>query len=216
MYDVSMFGIENVALFITTGILLNLYPGPDTLYIVGRSMSQGRGAGVAAALGIGSGGVVHTVLGACGLSAILATSVHAFTVLKIAGCGYLLYQGIKMIADSSRSSVGNRVEQQRAGHAKIFKQGALTNILNPKVAVFFLALLPQFISVSSPSKPLSFIILGVIFMTTGTIWCLFIAFFASAVGHRLNRSSVSSQWLKKMNGILFIALGLKLATAKLN
>ena len=177
MLHVNSLGIENITLFITTGILLNLYPGPDTLYIVGRSLSHGRKAGVAAALGIGSGSVVHTVLGAFGLSAILATSVHAFTILKLTGCCYLLYQGVVLLRTNDSL---NRSPSERSHHRnliKIYQQGALTNILNPKVAVFFLALLPQFISASSPSKPISFIVLGGIFITTGTIWCLGIALF---------------------------------------
>ncbi len=212
----SLLGTENIVLFVTTGIVLNLYPGPDTLYIIGRSLSQGRGAGIAAALGISSGGIVHTLFGAFGLSAILMTSSYAFAILKIAGCGYLLYQGLKMLTDGSLQREDYPLEQRRAGLRKIYQQGALTNILNPKVAVFFLAFLPQFISASSPSKPLSFIVLGLIFMTTGAIWCLIVALFASSFGHRLRRSAAASKQLRRVNGILFIFLGLKLATAKLN
>lgn len=213
---VSVLGIENVTLFITTGIVLNLYPGPDTLYIVGRSLSQGRGAGVAAALGIGSGTIVHTLLGAFGLSALLTTSVHAFVILKIAGCGYLLYQGITMLCSTVHQGGRIPAESIPVSLPKIYRQGALTNILNPKVAVFFLAFLPQFISLSSPSKPFSFVILGMVFMTTGTIWCLVVALFASSFGRHLNRSSTASKQLRRMSGILFILLGLKLATARLN
>jgi threonine/homoserine/homoserine lactone efflux protein len=213
----NILGIENILLFVVTGVMLNLYPGPDTLYIVGRSLSQGRGAGIAAALGISSGSIVHTLLGAFGLSAILMTSIHAFTIVKILGCAYLLYQGIMMLANTSRRAEAYPPEQQqRAALFKIYRQGALTNILNPKVAIFFLALLPQFISTSSPSKPLSFIVLGLVFITTGTIWCLVVALSASSLGSRLHRSDVVSKRLRMANGILFILLGLTLATAKLN
>ena len=209
-------GIENITLFITTGILLNLYPGPDTLYIVGRSLSQGRKAGVAAALGIGSGSVVHTVLGAFGLSAILATSAHAFTILKLAGCCYLLYQGVLLLRtnDSHNRSLPELYHHRDL--VRIYQQGALTNILNPKVAVFFLALLPQFISASSPSKPVSFLVLGGIFITTGTIWCLVIAVFSSSLSSRLSRCTRVAQRLRRVSGIIFVLLGLKLATARLH
>jgi threonine/homoserine/homoserine lactone efflux protein len=196
------------------GILVNLYPGPDTLYIIGRSLAQGRSAGICAALGIGSGGIVHTLLGAFGFSAILATSAHAFTLLKIAGCGYLIYQGVQLFLNGSiRASEGGH-NLPKAGLLKIYRQGAITNILNPKVAVFFLAFLPQFVSMSSPSKPLSFIILGLVFMTTGTIWCLVVAAFASSLGRRLDHTAGYAPKLQKINGILFIILGLKLVTAR--
>lgn len=207
-------GIENLGVFIGAGILLNIYPGPDTLYIIGRSLSQGRGAGICAALGISTGAVVHTLLGAFGLSAILATSASAFTVLKYLGCVYLVYQGIQLIRGSQATAAINP-GQHRASLRKIYRQGALTNILNPKVALFFLAFLPQFIGFSSPNKPLSFVILGGIFVITGTIWCLFLAICASSLNRRLHNSETVSGRLRALNGALFILLGLKLATEKL-
>lgn len=211
-----MLGIDNLAVFVTTGILLNLFPGPDTLYIVGRSLGQGQAAGISAALGIGSGGLVHTLLGAFGLSAILATSAHAFSLLKFAGCAYLLYQGGVLLFGVSGKHVPVGPEIHPMGLLRVYRQGAMTNILNPKVAVFFLAFLPQFISVSSTNKPLSFIVLGLIFMTTGTVWCMIVAVSASFFGEHLRRSSFAAKRLRVVNGILFIFLGLKLATAKLN
>ena len=210
-----MFGIENIIIFIGSGILLNLYPGPDTFYIIGRSISQGRGAGVSAALGIGSGGIVHTLLGAFGLSAVIATSAHAFTVLKFAGCGYLVYQGVSILLRTSNSSKKDAMKMDPASTMRIYRQGALTNILNPKVAVFFLAFLPQFISVSSDHKSLAFITLGMIFVTTGTLWCLIVAFFSSSFSGRMRKSPTVSRRLAQLNGLLFIFIGLKLATARL-
>ena len=210
----ELLGIDNLGVFIGAGILLNIYPGPDTLYIIGRTVSQGRGAGVCAALGISTGAVVHTLLGAFGLSALLATSASAFTILKYLGCVYLVYQGIQLIRTSG-ATPATAPEHQRAGLRKIYRQGALTNILNPKVALFFLAFLPQFISFSSPNKPLSFMILGGIFVTTGTIWCLILALGAASLSHRMHQSEKSSGRLRRINGALFILLGLKLATEKL-
>jgi threonine/homoserine/homoserine lactone efflux protein len=212
----SILGIDNLGVFIGAGILLNIYPGPDTLYIIGRSLSQGRGAGVCAALGISSGAVVHTLLGAFGLSAILATSASAFTILKYLGCAYLVFQGVQLIRGGQRKRGNIAAGQQRVGLNRIYRQGALTNILNPKVALFFLAFLPQFISFSSPNKPLSFIVLGGIFVTTGTIWCMFVALCASSLNQRLHASETVSGRLRTINGSLFILLGLKLATEKLH
>jgi len=208
-------GIENLAIFIGTGILLNLYPGPDTFYIIGRSLSQGRGAGICAALGISTGAVVHTLLGAFGLSAILATSASAFTVLKYLGAAYLIYQAVRLICEKPQPTDSSMVRSTTVGLWRIYRQGALTNILNPKVALFFLAFLPQFISATSPNKVLSFLALGTVFITTGTIWCLILAVFSSSLGKRLRNSEAMTARLRKINGVLFGLLGLKLATARI-
>lgn len=209
-------GIENALVFLGAGILLNLYPGPDTIYIIGRSLAQGRGAGVCAALGISSGAVIHTLLGAFGLSAVLAASASAFTVIKYLGGAYLVYQGFRLIFDSAAPTGDQPFDLTRTGLRRIYRQGVLTNVLNPKVALFFLAFLPQFISVSSPNKVLSFIALGLIFITTGTIWCIIVALFSSGVAARLHGSSKTTQRLRYLNGILFMLLGLKLAAADLD
>ncbi len=210
-----MLGTENLAVFVGTGILLNLFPGPDTLYIIGRSLSQGKAAGICAALGISTGAIVHTLLGAFGLSALLATSASAFTILKYAGCAYLIYQGIRLFTERVQQAGAAEGELSRVALQRIYRQGAVTNILNPKVAIFFLAFLPQFISFASTNKPLSFIFLGALFVTTGTIWCLVVAVFASTLSRRLRQSEVMSNRLRKINGGLFVVLGLKLATAKI-
>lgn len=209
-----LLGIENLAVFVGTGILLNLYPGPDTLYIIGRSLSQGRSAGVAAALGIGTGSIVHTLLGAFGLSAIITASATAFLLLKYAGCAYLIYQGIQLLR-SAPAAAPVTARLSRDNLLQVYRQGAVTNILNPKVALFFLAFLPQFISLASPNKPLSFIILGALFVTTGTIWCLLVALFSAALSRRLRQSPGTSRLLRRINGLLFLGLGFKLATAQL-
>jgi threonine/homoserine/homoserine lactone efflux protein len=209
-------GIENPLVFLGAGILLNLYPGPDTFYIIGRSLAQGRGAGVCAALGISSGALLHTLLGAFGLSAVLAASASAFTVVKYLGAAYLIYQGIRLILDRSMTAAPQSNGQVRSGLLRIYRQGMLTNLLNPKVAVFFLAFLPQFISASSPNKVLSFILLGLIFITTGTIWCTIVALFSSAIASRLHDSGRNTGWLRQINGLLFMLLGLKLAVTEVD
>lgn len=212
-----MAGIENFSVFISAAILLNIYPGPDTLYIIGRSLSSGRNGGICAALGISSGAMVHTLVGAFGLSAIMATSAHAFIMVKFAGAAYLVYQGIRLILERSAQIPGSGgVRLSEAGLLRIYRQGALTNILNPKVALFFLAFLPQFISASSPNKVLSFALLGLVFVTTGTIWCLILALFSSTISARLRRSEKMTARLRRINGVLFILLGIRLATAGLD
>jgi RhtB (resistance to homoserine/threonine) family protein len=208
-----MFGIHDFGLFLATGILLNLTPGPDTVYILGRSIAQGRQAGVASALGISLGSISHTCAAALGLSAILATSALAFGAIKLLGGAYLIFLGIKMILDR-RKQLSFPSSFRRRTATAAFRQGVFTNILNPKVALFFLAFLPQFIDPASNAKVAAFLALGFTFVTTGTIWCLILAWFASALSERLRRSETISQWLNRTAGALFVFLGLRLATSK--
>jgi len=208
-----MFGIHDFGLFLTAGILLNLTPGPDTVYILGRSIAQGREAGVASALGISLGSIFHTSAAAVGLSAILATSALAFGTIKLLGGAYLIFLGIKMLLDRQKQ-LNLPSNFRRRTTLAAFRQGILTNILNPKVALFFLAFLPQFIDPASNMKIAAFITLGLTFVTTGTIWCLILAWFASAFSERLRTNETISQWLNRTSGALFVFLGLRLATAK--
>jgi RhtB (resistance to homoserine/threonine) family protein len=208
-----MFGIHDFGLFLAAGILLNLTPGPDTAYILGRSVAQGREAGVASALGICVGSIFHTCAAALGLSAMLATSALAFGAIKLLGGAYLIFLGIKMLLDR-RKHLSLPSDFRRRTTAAAFRQGVFTNILNPKVALFFLAFLPQFIEPASSIKVLAFLMLGFTFVTTGTIWCLVLAWFASAFTERLRTNETIAQWLNRTTGALFIFLGLRLATAK--
>lgn len=208
-----MFGIHDFGLFLAAGILLNLTPGPDTAYILGRSIAQGREAGIASALGICVGSIFHTCAAALGLSAILATSALAFGAIKLLGGAYLVFLGIKMILDRRRQ-LSLPSDFRRRTTAAAFRQGILTNVLNPKVALFFLAFLPQFIDPGSSMKVLAFLALGFAFVTTGTIWCLILAWFASAFGERLRTNETVGQWLNRVAGALFVFLGLRLASAK--
>ena len=208
-----MFGIHDFGLFVVSGILLNLTPGPDTVYILGRSVAQGREAGVASALGISIGSIFHTCAAALGLSAILATSAVAFGTIKLIGAAYLIFLGIRMIFDR-RTQLSLPSNFRRRTTMAAFRQGILTNILNPKVALFFLAFLPQFIDPASTTKVPAFILLGLTFVTTGTIWCLVLAWFASVFSERLRKNETISQWLNRAAGALFVFLGLRLATTK--
>jgi RhtB (resistance to homoserine/threonine) family protein len=208
-----MFGIHDFGLFLAAGVLLNLTPGPDTVYILGRSIAQGRDAGVASALGICVGSIFHTTAAALGLSAILATSALAFGAVKLIGGAYLIFLGAKMLLDRRKQLSLPSSFRQRTTLAA-FRQGILTNILNPKVALFFLAFLPQFIDPASDTKVVAFIALGLTFVTTGTMWCLVLAWFASAFSQRMRTNETIAQWLNRTAGALFVFLGLRLATTK--
>jgi RhtB (resistance to homoserine/threonine) family protein len=205
------FGIHHFGLFLTAGILLNLTPGPDTAYILGRSIAQGRRAGIASALGIATGSIFHTFAAALGLSAILAASAWAFTVVKLVGGAYLIFLGIKMFVHRQKA-LNLPSNFRRSTTYAAFRQGVLTNLLNPKVALFFLAFLPQFIDPNSTAKVAAFLALGLTFVTTGTIWCLVLAWFASALSEKLRENPTIAELLNRAVGSLFVFLGARLAT----
>jgi len=208
-----MLGIHDYWLFVATGVLLNLTPGQDTLYILGRSIAQGRQIGVASALGISAGAVVHTVAAALGLSAVLATSASAFVALKVVGAVYLVYLGVRMLMTRT-AALGSTGTERLVDRWTAFRQGMLTNILNPKVALFFLALMPQFIEPESPTKVGAFLLLGLSFLTTGTVWCLVLALGASRVRSFFADRPRALQGFSRASGALFIFLGLRLAASK--
>ena len=208
-----MFGTQNLLLFVAAGVLLNLTPGQDTLYILSRSIAQGRRAGVLSVLGITSGSFVHTFAAAFGLSAILATSAKAFLIVKMAGAAYLTYLGLRMVLHRSNNT-GRPIEFAHESNWAIYRAGFLTNLLNPKVALFFMAFLPQFVAPSADFKILAFLFLGALFMTTGTIWCLVLAWFGSAMSRRLRENPSAGSRLRRASGAVFIGLGVKLAISK--
>lgn len=209
-----MFGTHDLWLFVLSGFLLNITPGPDTLYIVGRSSAQGWPAGAIAALGIGAGTLVHICAAALGLSAILAASASAFTAVKFIGAAYLLYVGISLIRSAGTSqSSPSAVVARPASIRGIFIQGFLTNVLNPKVALFFLAFLPQFVAPDAGSKPPAFLFLGAIFDFNGTLWNLFIAWSTARLSRRLAPSVVFKRWFNRAVGSLFVFIGIRLALA---
>ncbi len=207
-----MFGIHDLGLFMISGLLLNMAPGPDSLLIVTRSAAQGWRAGSAAALGIGSGTLIHIIAAALGLSAILATSATAFSVVKYIGAIYLLYIGFGLLL-SKTAAVTAVADETLAPLSlrRIYVQGLLTNLFNPKVAIFFLAFVPQFISPQAENKALAFILLGCIFNLNGMLWCHLLAVTSAMASQRLQASRAVSQWLNRLIGALFISFGIKLA-----
>jgi RhtB (resistance to homoserine/threonine) family protein len=208
-----IFGIHHFGLFVAAGILLNLTPGPDTAYILGRSIAQGRAAGVASAFGIAAGSIFHTCAAALGLSAVLATAAWAFAAIKLLGGAYLIFLGIRMFFQRQQG-LNLPSSFRRSTTRAAFRQGVLTNVLNPKVALFFLAFLPQFIDPNSTAKVPAFIALGLTFVTTGTIWCLILAWFAAAFGKRLRDHPTTADLLNRAVGSLFVLLGIRLAVTR--
>jgi RhtB (resistance to homoserine/threonine) family protein len=205
-----MFGIENYLGFVIACIALNITPGADTLYILTRSISQGKTAGIYSVLGISTGGVVHTLLISFGLSLILAKSVLTFTIIKYLGVSYLIYLGIKMVFENSQLFETNSAKMESCNRIKIFRQGVFTNVSNPKVILFFLSFLPQFINPVHAKGPLPFAILGLTFVTTGTFWCMFLVIAASKITTSLRKNEKTGMIMQKLCGIVFVGLGLKI------
>ena len=216
-----MFGIENYLGFVLAAILLNLTPGTDSMYIITRSVSQGQAAGVYSVLGITTGALVHTLFAALGLSVLLANSPTAFMLVKYIGAAYLCYLGFKMLTSKNSNSIANHLSkaqnvtnQKTVDGWKIYQQGMLTNVFNPKVALFFIAFFPQFIDASYAYGMLSFLMLGLTFATTGFIWCLCLALLAARFSTRLRENPSIETMLNRVSGMVFIGLGIKLLTEK--
>ena len=206
-------GIHHFWLFVVSGLLLNLTPGQDTLYIVGRTVSQGKRAGLLSVSGIVSGSVIHTVAAAFGLSAILATSALAFSAVKFAGAAYLVYLGVRMLIERGGPPAALQGFTPE-GEWSIYRAGLLTNVLNPKVALFFLAFLPQFVDPAAPSRIAAFLLLGAVFIFNGTLWCLVLVWGASTVSRRLRGHQAAGVTLRRAAGAMFVGLGAKLALSK--
>ncbi|WDF88836.1 LysE family translocator [Aeromonas hydrophila] len=208
-----MLGIHDLALFVVSGLLLNMMPGPDSLLIMLRSGSQGWRAGSVAALGIGAGTMVHVLAAALGLSALLSASAELFTVIKLMGALYLVYLGGSLLWQGAGSPAVHEpaVRLPALSYGRIFRQGLLTNVLNPKVALFFLAFVPQFIAPDAPQKALAFIVLGCIFNFNGMIWCHLLACSTAYASRKVALPDWLGRWLHRLMGGLFVGLGIKLA-----
>jgi len=202
-------GVHDLQLFIAAGLLLNITPGADLALIGARSAAQGFRSGAAVALGVGAGCFVHVAAAALGLSALIASSAAAFTVLRWVGAAYLVWLGIGLLRGSgpsaSTTAAGAAVTWRRS-----FAQGFLTNAMNPKVALFFLAFLPQFIDAAAPRKALAFVALGGLFAVNGTIVNVAFAGLIARLRGALGSQPSVGHWLGRGVGAVFIALGVRL------
>jgi RhtB (resistance to homoserine/threonine) family protein len=207
-------GITGFSLFCLAVLLLNATPGPDTAYIVGRSVAQGRKAGLVSALGISAGCCVHSIASAFGLSAILAASATAFGIVKLAGGAYLVYLGIRMLLTKPGRKQSMAQAQPARPARTIFWQAVVTNVLNPKVVLFFLSFFPQFVRADSPHKTAAFLALGAVFIAITTVWNSGTALLAGTLARRAGRSPHIKLWLERTVGAAFVALGLRLAFTK--
>jgi threonine/homoserine/homoserine lactone efflux protein len=194
--------------FLIAAFALNIAPGPDMLYVIGRSVGQGRKAGIVSSLGVFVGCWVHILAAAFGIAALLRSSPIAFNVVRYAGAAYLIYLGIRMLAQKTDLT---SQEIKAESLASIFRQGAITNVLNPKVAIFFLAFLPQFINAQRGSVVLQIIVLGLIFNVGGTLVNLAVAYAGGTLGELLRRNQAIARLQRRFTGLIFMGLGLRLA-----
>jgi threonine/homoserine/homoserine lactone efflux protein len=205
-------GSAPIAVFIVAALALNISPGPDMLYVISRSLEQGRRAGIVSALGIGAGTLVHTFVTAIGLSAILLSVPIAFEFVRYAGAAYLVYLGVRMLLDRNRGKATQYSGSKSPRNLRsIFRQGVTTNVLNPKVALFFLAFLPQFVDQSKGTVALQIILLGLLFDTSGTSVNAIVATLAGHVSDSLKKRSGFARFQKLLPAGILIALGLLVA-----
>jgi threonine/homoserine/homoserine lactone efflux protein len=203
-----MFDATSLALFMTATLALNLAPGPDMLYVSTRSLTQGRRAGVISALGIAAGAVVHTIAIASGLAALLRAVPLAYEIVRLAGAAYLIWLGVQALLAKSGPMDGKPLD--RAGEWTIFRQGMITNLLNPKVALFFLAFLPQFVSADGPVA-VQIIVLGCLFNLSGTLVNIGVAYLAASARGWLTTGARVRRIFRWLTASVFVGLGLRLA-----
>jgi threonine/homoserine/homoserine lactone efflux protein len=204
--------VGTIALFMAAALALNLTPGPDMMYVTARSVADGRRAGVVAALGIGAGTLVHIAALALGLAALLAAVPLAYDVLRIAGAVYLLAMGVQLLMRRPRTGAAQRLAPSPLG--AVFAQAVLTNVLNPKVALFFLAFLPQFVDPAAGPALAQIVLLGLLFAVQGTVVNVAVALLASGTTARLRANTRVLSVLQRLTGAIFVALGARLALAK--
>ncbi len=202
-------GIQHYDAFLLACIALNLTPGLDTFYILTRSGREGHAMGLAAAFGINAGCLVHTAAAVLGISAILMTSAIAFSVLKYLGAAYLVWIGLHMLL--SRHATRQPTVTRGLGPGAAFRQGMLTNVLNPKVALFYLAFLPQFVSMHAAHPQLGLILLGLSFIGTGMTWSAALALLGGRIHRLLLAKPRLGQWMDRLCGTVLLGFGVKLA-----
>jgi threonine/homoserine/homoserine lactone efflux protein len=209
-----MFGIHDLALFIVACVLLAITPGPDSTLVFAQSLRHGARGGLVASFGVMTGCLVHVTAASVGLSALLAASAAAFNIVKWAGAAYLAFIGLRAILTAGRVGAAAATQPQALRTSSVFWTGFLTNVLNPKVAVFFVAFLPQFVSVGAAYAPLGFAVLGLLVIAVGFVWLIGLAFVAGRSAAMLDRRGRLKVWFERALGGAFIALAARLVVAE--
>jgi threonine/homoserine/homoserine lactone efflux protein len=203
-------------LFLSTALLLNISPGPDMIYLVSQTMSHGKKVGFASVLGLGIGALVHTLFVSLGISIIISTSIVAFTIVKLIGAAYLFYLGIKALLFGGIDFSKNKRHEEKKSFVKALRNAILIDVTNPKVAMFFIAFLPQFYRSNGTSKLTQFMILGSIIVLVGFIVEGLIVLLADTIADTLRNKPLISKILDRVFGTVLIGLGVKLVFEKNN
>ena len=200
-------------LFFSTALALNIAPGPDLLYILTKTVANGKRVGIASSLGVCTGALFHVGAASFGLSAILVSSALAFSIVKYIGVGYLLYLAYHSFKSAGTSLSITSDEQPKESAWKAFKQGVLVDILNPKVAIFFMAFLPQFIREGHGAVPIQLLYLGLLVVAVAVVVEVSYVLLAAKLTQKLSTSKGVSVLLDRVVGTVFVALGIKLAVS---
>lgn len=207
-----MMDLSHVLSFLTVSILLTLAPGPDILFVIAQSMSNGRKAGIWTALGLASGVIVHTLAAALGITAVLYSSAFAFQLMKYAGAAYLLYLAYQALREGKSSLTAAAVSKQSG--FKLYRIGILMNVLNPKVSLFFLAFLPQFITPGTGDEPFQMMVLGVVFMLQAVALFSLVAVCAGLFGSKLLGKPHLGKYVNYGKALLYAAIGIRLVLSE--
>jgi threonine/homoserine/homoserine lactone efflux protein len=206
-----MLELSQIVAAAAAAFALAVIPGPDTMLIVGRAISNGRLIGLATSVGVATGMLFHTAMATVGLSAVLMTSSLAFQIIKWFGVAYLLYLGVQTLLSRVETHTHGESQELQIGFSKAFGQAIITNVFNPKVALFFLSFMPQFVHPSNGHVALQFLLLGLVVTIVGLVWDGFVAFSAGTVGLWLKHNATFQRWQKRVMGTIFLGLSLRLA-----
>lgn len=209
-----MGSLEQFLVFLAAAVLLNVSPGADHVFILTRTIAQGRLAGFLSSWGVCSGAMIHVLAAAFGISAILAASATAFTIVKLAGAAYLIWLGLRALRGQGLAIPTSAEGLKQASPWTTYRQGLIVDLLNPKVAVFFMAFLPQFVDPALGRAGLQMVALGAVVIAVALAWETFLIFGAGALSHRLRAQPRIARWINRICGATFIGLGLRLAVER--
>lgn len=198
--------------FLTAAVLITLSPGPDNMMVLGAGIAKGRARGIAFGLGCAFGCLAHTLLAVIGVSALIAASPTAFTVLKTAGGLYLIWMGVGALRSRGGAQVADRLPDESA--RRLFFKGLLANAINPKVVLFFLSFLPQFVVAARGDANWQIASLGLVFTLQAAVLFGLLGYFSGSIGQWLNRTPRAGLWLDRVAGAIFVGLGLRLIVAR--
>lgn len=206
-----MFGIINYEFYLLATMLFIMTPGMDTLFVLNSSIGESRKAGIYAALGVNAGILVHTFFAAFGLTVLLAKSAMAFMIIKYLGAAYLIFIGIKALVQKHQKI---EIQGYEMNELQSFNRGLITNVLNPKVALFFLSFFPQFVNHNTIGSALPFLILGFTYVTLGIMWYISLVLFVSMFSQKLKNQPTFQKYMNRISGFVFVLMGVKVALTK--